>query len=215
MGFIRALIVLHRNFASRRLRERLHTFVRFVTCPFLRVVRHVPRGGSLLEIGAGHGVFAALAQAAGAGRVVAVEPDLRKLHKIDGVDVVGGYDACIRGTFDAVAIVDVLYKVPLTEWDALLARIAERLKPGGLLIVKEQDPTARLKNSWNRLQERLAIALHLTLGESFSYEAPADFTARLRRHGFDPQNPQRIDFAYPHPHILYLARYDSVVSPNR
>src|ERR671939_1236119 len=61
VGFIRALIVLHRTFGSRGLRERLHTFVRFVTCPFLRVAEHVPRGAALLEIGAGHGVFAALA----------------------------------------------------------------------------------------------------------------------------------------------------------
>ena len=205
MGFIRALIVLHRTYASRGARERLHTFVRFLTCPFLRVVRHVPAGAALLEIGAGHGVFATLARAGGAGRVVAVEPDLRKLRKIDGVDVVAGYDVCVRGAFDAVAIIDVLYKIPLDEWDALLDRIAERLKPGGLLIVKEHDPTARIKHAWNRLQERLATALHLTLGESFSYEAPADFTARLRRHGFEPEAPRRIDFGYPHPHVLYLA----------
>jgi 2-polyprenyl-3-methyl-5-hydroxy-6-metoxy-1,4-benzoquinol methylase len=203
--FIRALIVLHRTYGSRDARSRLHTFVRFVTCPFLRVVRHVPAGASLLEIGAGHGVFSTLARAAGARRVVALEPDLRKLRAIDGVDVVGGYDACIRGAFDTVAVVDVLYKIPLGEWDALLARIAARVKPGGLLIVKEQDPTARFKNAWNRLQERLASALGLTLGESFSYEAPRDFAARLRRHGFEPQPPRRIDFGYPHPHILYLA----------
>ena len=208
MGFIRALIVLHRTFGSRGARERLHTFVRFVTCPFLRVVPHVPRGAALLEIGAGHGVFAALARGNGARRVVAVEPDLRKLHALPGVDVVAGFDDCVRGAFDVVAIVDVLYKIPLAEWDALLARIAARLKPGGLLIVKEQDPTARIKNAWNRIQERLASALRLTLGESFSYEAPRDFAERLRCHGFQPEPPRRIDFGYPHPHVLYVARYD-------
>lgn len=213
MGFIRALIVLHRTFGSRGLRERLHTFVRFVTCPFLRVVRHVPAGASLLEIGAGHGVFSALARANGARRVVAVEPDLRKLQAIEGVDVVGGYDACIRGAFDVVAVVDVLYKIPLAEWDALLGRIAARLKPGGLLIVKEHDPTARIKHAWNRAQEWLASKLHLTLGESFSYEAPADFVERLRRHGLDPRPPQRIDFGYPHPHVVYLAYHQ--VTANR
>lgn len=184
--------------------------MRFITCPFLRVVRHVPAGAAVLEIGAGHGVFATLARAAGAGRVVAVEPDLRKVRALDGVDVVAGYDACVRGAFDVVAVIDVLYKVPIGEWDAMLARIAERMKPGGLLIVKEQDPTARIKNAWNHLQERLATALRLTLGESFSYEAPRDFAERLRRHGFEPEPPRRIDFGYPHPHVLYVAakRYD-------
>src|SRR5256885_225445 len=183
--FIRALIVLHRTFARRGARVRLHTLVRFVTCPFLRVVRHVPAGG--------------------ARRVGAVEPDVRKVRALDGVDVVAGYDACIRGAFDVVAVIDVLYKVPLAEWDAMLARIAARLRPGGLLIIKEQDPTARVRSSWNRAQEWLASRLHLTLGESFSYEAPRDLAERLRRHGFEPQPPRRIDFGYPHPHVLYLA----------
>lgn len=208
--FIRALIVLHRTFARRGARVRLHTLVRFITCPFLRVVRHVPAGAAVLEIGAGHGVFATLARARGARRVVAVEPDVRKVRALDVVDVVAGYDVCIRGAFDVVAVIDVLYKVPVAEWDAMLARIAALLRPGGLLIVKEQDPTARVKNSWNRAQEWLASRLRLTLGESFSYEAPRDFAERLRRHGFEPQPPRRIDFGYPHPHVLYLARYDGV-----
>jgi len=205
VSFIRALIVLHRVYAQRKPRDRFHTLVRFLTCPFLRVVRHVPAGAAVLEIGAGHGVFSTLARAAGARRVVAVEPDVRKLRALDGVGVVAGYDDCVRGAFDVVAVIDVLYKVPIGEWDAMLARIASRLRPGGLLIVKEQDPTPRVKNAWNRLQERLATALHLTLGESFSYEAPRDFAERLRRHGFAPEAPRRIDFGYPHPHVLYVA----------
>jgi len=206
VGLIRALIVLHRTYADFALRARLHTIVRFMTCPFLRVVRHVPAGAAVLEIGAGHGVFATLAHAQGAGRVVAVEPDVRKVRAIDGVGMIAGYDEAVRGTFDVVAVIDVLYKVPIAEWDAMLARMAARLRPGGLLIVKEQDPTARFKNSWNRAQEWLASRLHLTLGESFSYESPAAFTARLERLGLTPEPPHRIDRWYPHPHVLYLAR---------
>jgi 2-polyprenyl-3-methyl-5-hydroxy-6-metoxy-1,4-benzoquinol methylase len=203
--FIRALIVLHRTYANFSAGARLHTFVRFVTCPFLRVVRHVPAGAAVLEVGAGHGVFATLARAAAGGRVVAVEPDLRKVRAIDGVDVVAGYDDCVRGAFDVVAVIDVLYKVPLAEWDAMMSRLVARLRPGGILLIKEQDPTARLKSSWNRAQEWIASLLHLTLGESFSYEAPAGFAERLRRHGLTPEPPRRIDFGYPHPHVLYRA----------
>ena len=205
VGSIRALIVLHRAYAKFPARARVHALVRFLTCPFLRVVRHVPAGATLLDVGAGHGVFSVLAHASGARRAVAVEPDLRKVRALAGVDVVAGYDDCVRGAFDVVAVVDVLYKIPIDEWDTMLARLRERVKPGGLLIVKEHDPTARIKHGWNRLQERLASALHLTLGESFSYEPPAAFVERLRRHGLDPLPPRRIDFGYPHPHVLYLA----------
>jgi 2-polyprenyl-3-methyl-5-hydroxy-6-metoxy-1,4-benzoquinol methylase len=201
---MRAFIVLYRAFRSFPLRARIHTLIRFATSPMLRVVEHVPRGGSLLDIGAGHGVFAVLAHQRGS-RVVAVEPDVRKVLPVAGCRFVIGYDDVIRGSFDAISIIDVLYKIPTSEWDDLLARAASRLKSGGILIIKEMDPTERWKNRWNRLQERAASALGLTLGESFSYEAPNEFIARLRRHGFDA-TAQRIDAWYPHPHLLYVAR---------
>jgi 2-polyprenyl-3-methyl-5-hydroxy-6-metoxy-1,4-benzoquinol methylase len=206
VGFIRALIVLHRVYGRRPLRDRIHTLVRFLTCPMVRVLDAVPRDASLLDIGAGHGLFATLVRARDASRVVAVEPDLRKVRPIDGVESVIGFDDVVRGSFNAISIIDVLYKIPLTEWDALLLRCRERLADDGLLIIKEQDPTARVKNTWNAMQERIATALHLTLGESFTYESPADFLARLTRLGFREARSKRIDFGYPHPHVLYVAK---------
>jgi 2-polyprenyl-3-methyl-5-hydroxy-6-metoxy-1,4-benzoquinol methylase len=206
VGFIRALIVLHRVYSRRTLRDRIHTLVRFLTCPMLRVLDAVPHGASLLDIGAGHGLFATLVRARDASRVVAVEPDLRKVRPIDGVESVIGFDDVVGGTFDAISIIDVLYKIPIAEWDALLIRCRERLADDGLLIIKEQDPTARVKNGWNAMQERVATALHLTLGESFTYEPPTDFLARLTRLGFREPLSKRIDFGYPHPHVLYVAR---------
>lgn len=170
----------------------------------LRVLDAVPPSASLLDIGAGHGLFAALA--GGRRRVVAVEPDARKVRPVDGIEFVIGFDDVIAGRFDAISIVDVLYKIPIDEWDALLSRCRHRLADGGILIIKEQDPTARFKNGWNRIQERAASAMGLTLGESFSYEAPAVFIARLQRLGFADVNARRIDFGYPHPHVMYTAK---------
>lgn len=201
--FMRALIVLYRAFRSFPPAARAHTLIRFLTSPMLRVADQVPRNATLLDIGAGHGVFSVLVRERVA-RVVAVEPDVRKVLPLAGIACVIGFDDAIRGSFDAISIIDVLYKIPTSEWDALLARAAARLKPGGLLIIKEMDPTGRWKNRWNRLQERFASLLHLTLGESFSYESPAEFIARLKRHGFET-TARRIDAWYPHPHLLYVA----------
>jgi 2-polyprenyl-3-methyl-5-hydroxy-6-metoxy-1,4-benzoquinol methylase len=205
VGFIRALIVLHRAYGQFPLRMRAHVLLRFLTSPFLRIVSHVPPGTRVLEIGAGHGLFARLA-AEQAAWVVALDPDARKVRRVDRVSSVIGYDPCVRGSFDVVAIIDVLYKIPIADWDPLLDRIRQRVAPGGLLIIKEHDPTARLKHAWNRLQERLASAMDLTLGESFSYETPDAFRSRMLRHGFERVEILRIDRGYPHPHVLYVAR---------
>ncbi|MEO8219109.1 MAG: methyltransferase domain-containing protein [Acidobacteriota bacterium] len=206
MRFLRALIVLHRTFASRPLRSRFHILVRFLTSPMLRVAAHVQPGVTLLDIGAGHGLFAKLALERGARRVITVEPDVRKTRPVAGVLVVAGYDPCITGMHDTITVIDVLYKIPIQEWDGLLERIVDRMKPGGLLLIKEQDPTDRWKNAWNRIQERMASKAGLTLGESFSYEAPDVFVSRLERAGFGDVRIERIGSGYPHPHVLYVAR---------
>lgn len=171
----------------------------------LRVLKALPANGSLLDIGAGHGLFAVLASES--RRVVAVEPDARKVRPIAGIEFVIAFDDVITGNFDAISIIDVLYKIPLDQWDALLLRCRSRLRSGGVLIIKEQDPTARIKNAWNAIQERFASAIGLTLGEAFTYEAPNVFRERLQRLGFDDVKSKRIDFAYPHPHVLYTATF--------
>jgi hypothetical protein len=201
---IRALVTLHQTYRRRGPAARLHILVRFLTCPFLRVLRFLPPDAqSLLEIGAGHGVFSRLS---GLPRVVAVEPDLRKMGPIEGVQLVVGYDEVIRGTFDVVAMMDVLYAIPIASWDALLSRLHERLAPGGTLLIKEQDPSS-IKNQWNRAQEWISMRLlRITLANAFDYETREAFAARLTRLGFRDVTFKRVDFGYPHPHVLYIAR---------
>ena len=198
-------MLLHREYRTFPLRSRAHILIRFLTCPFLRVVKHVPRGARLLDIGAGHGVFSVLAREARANPT-AIDPDARKVRRLAGIESVIGFDDCIRGTFEAVAIIDVLYKIPIAQWDPLLDRVRQRLAAGGTLIIKEHDPTSRVKQGFNRMQERLATAGGLTLGQSFSYEAPDDFMRRLQSHGFAVALAKRIDAGYPHPHMLYVGR---------
>jgi SAM-dependent methyltransferase len=208
-SYLDALRILHRTFRHRPLATRAHILGRFLSCPFLPAVRQVPARASVLDIGGGHGIFARLAVAQGAARVVVVEPDLRKSlasFRHDSVRFVAGFDDALAGSFEVIAIVDVLYKVPLGDWDALFARIRDRLAPGGLFLLKEIDPENRGKGFLNRQQERLATAIRLTLGEAFSYETRDQIAARFARLGFVDFRARPLGLLYPHAHVLYTAR---------
>lgn len=206
-SYLRALLVLHRTYRRLPATARLHILIRFLTAPFVRVLPHVPAGArTSLEIGGGHAVFSRLLAERGL-RAYSVEPDTHKLARVDKVTTIAGYDTCIRGTFDLVAILDVLYAIPIAEWDNLLARVLQRLNPGGTLLIKEMDPSARLKNTWNRTQERISMRfLKITKAETFNVEGVGPFVERLERAGFRNVAVKRVDFGYPHPHVLFVAR---------
>lgn len=119
---------------------------------------------------------------------------------------VAGTAAAVRGPFDAVAILDVLYRLPRGEWDPLLVSVREMLAPGGVLLLKEQDPAQRWKAAWNRAQEWLVDRVGLTLGEAFAYEPREEVRRRLLAAGFAECEAVAVGAGYPHAHVLYIAR---------
>ena len=210
VGYFRALHLLHKTFHTYPAGQRFHILGRFLTAPFLRMLDVIPEGARVLDIGAGHGTYARLIAEERAGSVIALDPDLRKtLHTFHHPKVrfVCGFDDCIRGTFDVVVMNDVIYRLPGEERDRLFARVVQRLEPGGVFIIKELDPASGFKRSWSRLQEKIMDRFFgLTIGEGFHLETRERMEARLRAAGFSDFEWKRIDFGYPHPHILYTAR---------
>jgi cyclopropane fatty-acyl-phospholipid synthase-like methyltransferase len=208
LRYVKALRVLHETFSACPATERAHILGRFLSCPFLRVLPHLPENARVLDIGAGHGTFARMAIEAGATKVIAIEPDLRKTlpsfhHR--GISFVAAFDDAIRGRFDAVTMFDVLYRIPQNEWPSLFDRVYERLEPGGVFMLKELDPDSRLKFAWNRTQEAISDRfLKLTLGDKFVYATPAEMRTKFEEAGFRDFKSIRIDRGYPHSHILYV-----------
>lgn len=209
LGYLEALAAVRRTFAASPVPARLHVLGRFLTCPFARVLDYVPPAASLLDIGAGHGIFAHLAVQGGARRVVALEPDVRKVAvfpRHPAVRVVAGYTDAVSGSFDAVTLLDVLYRFPVEEWDALFRWALGRLVPGGVFLVKELDPEDRAKAFWNRTQERISDRIGLTIGTAFSYEPPSRMRERFLAAGFAGFEAVGMGDWYPHAHVLHVGR---------
>ncbi|HYO16111.1 MAG TPA: methyltransferase domain-containing protein [Thermoanaerobaculia bacterium] len=209
LGYLEALALVRRTYGKMPLPARLHVLGRFLSCPFLRVLDFVPPKANVLDIGAGHGIFAYFAARRGARRVVAVEPDLRKVvffPRAPSLHLVAGYDVSVAGMFDAVTMLDVLYRFPLSEWDALFRSVHERLVPGGVFLIKELDPEHRWKAFWNRTQERISDRIGLTIGTAWSYEPPSRMRERLLGAGFAEFEAVGMGAGYPHAHILYIGR---------
>ena len=84
-------------------------------------------------------------------RSVAVEPDGRKVFHAPprpGLRVVNGYHEAVAGRFDAVAIFDVLYRLPRARSGTRCSRwVRERLAPGGVFLLKEIDPGHRAEGA--------------------------------------------------------------------
>jgi SAM-dependent methyltransferase len=214
LGYFRALRLLHRTFRHYPLAQRLHILGRFLTAPFLRTVDVIPAGKRVLDIGSGQGTYPRLIVEERAREVIAVEPDLRKTliaYKHPKVKFVAGYDDCIRGSFDVIVVYDVIYRLPPEARDALFERIYDRLEPGGLFVLKDLDPSNRLKWTWNRIQETISDAVfHLTIGEGFYIDTREQIAERMTRAGFVDFQWKRVDFGYPHAHIIYTATRPTV-----
>jgi cyclopropane fatty-acyl-phospholipid synthase-like methyltransferase len=181
--------------------------VRYATCPFLRTLEDLPPGGSMVEIGAGHGICSYFAAAGGGRRVIAVEPDLRKaLHPehAPGVQWIAGFDECVQGSFDTIVVYDATYRMSIAYRTELYRRIFERLAPGGTFILKDMDSDRRLKMVWARLQEWLSDTfLKVSIGSGFVYQSRAEVEATLRGIGFERFTARAVDRGYPHPHVIY------------
>lgn len=210
MGYVRALRVLHHAFGHYPAAHRVHILIRFLTCPFLRTLDEVPVGARVLDIGSGHGLYAYLVTLERAREVIAVDPDLRKNSlpsPSPKVRKVAGFDDCIRGTFDAVAMFDTAYRMSLDVRRAVFARAFERLRSGGTFVVKEMDPSQQLKMKWARFQERISDRfLGITAGEGFTTQTTGELEEMLREIGFVEFRARAIDRGYLHPHMIYTAR---------
>lgn len=174
---------------------RLHQTVRALLAPFEKLVDYLPEAGTLVDVGCGHGLFLLLAkqahphlQLAGFDLSSSKVHAAHKLLSQQNLDVdlrVGDVAELPRESVEAISIIDVLYLVPTARWPEVIARCYAKLRPGGTLLLKEMDPSARWKLSLLRCEEWLAVRVFgWTLGHEFSFPTSHEVERMLEEAGF-------------------------------
>lgn len=132
-------------------------------CPFEHILPHVPTHAEILEVGCGHGYVSSLIAATRNPTHITgidVSPGAIETAKLSAYATQGVASFEVMEAFrfpqkeyDAVLCVDVLHHVPPLEQEYFLQEMANTVRSGGILIVKDMAPTPRLCATMNTLHD--------------------------------------------------------------
>ncbi len=199
----------------RRQPLSIRAFVRarHILAPLARVLAELPERGRILDVGCGHGLFAnALALGSPGRHVIGVDPSPAKIAVARATAagpnvrfVQGVVEALDERGFDGIAILDVLYLLPIEQKLAVLRACRERIAPDGVLVLKTNDTRPAWKYRVARLQEQVMTGIGLTMGQGLYFLSREQNAALLELAGFRPRTVVLRSWL-PYPHVMFVSR---------
>ena len=171
------------------LSTRAFLTARWLFTPYRRIASHLPKRGTLLDLGCGHGLFAhAAVDLAPELRVIAVDHDEERIRiaSRSGGDRIefstGDLLKPPAGTYDAIALLDLMHYFEPGEQQRIFVRAYDQLRGGGTLLVREVDPRGLFNRIWERAMT--ATGLTRTSRQGLHFRSPAGWKEGLERDGF-------------------------------
>jgi SAM-dependent methyltransferase len=179
--------------ASARPTDRLHFHwvrTKLLGDPATELVARFA-SGTLLDVGAGRGQLSLLLLFLGrVSSVHGIDWDARKVaaavRAAEGLNAAFVCADARDAPFppaDTVLVVDVLHYFTVQEQDAILARAAAAVRPGGLLLVREADADAGWRSAVTLWQERIGTLLRLNRGERVRLRPARELATRIEAAG--------------------------------
>jgi SAM-dependent methyltransferase len=104
--------------------------------------------------------------------------------------------------YEAVLVCDAFHHFDPDTHKGLARAIADCLRPGGVVIVKDLDAAPRWKYEWNRFHDRIVAG-----PEPIHCRTPSDMASVLEGAGLVPERVERTEHRYtPYAHYLVRAR---------
>jgi len=206
---------VRRRAARDGVRGRVRVWQRWTGTPYSVAGGLLPETGTILDLGCGFGMLSALLATHAPGRaMIGLDVDAAKiararrlfgdLARFEQVD----FNAPVVDLplADAVVTWDVLHH--LEDPAALLRWARARLRPGGVLLVKENDTVPLGKRLVAEAVEVVALGLEVTASARVRFRSVAEWTELLRAAGFEVEDarhlPAREGFFVPH--SVFVAR---------
>lgn len=137
-------------------------------CPYPALLAHVPRGARVLEAGCGAGRFLLEAAVRGDGvtgcgfdadaGAIAMAQRVAQRGRLSGVrfETRAVADGFPDGTWEVVAMIDLLHHLPVAEREGAVRAAASRVAPAGCLIYKDMCRYPRWRALLNWLHDLVA-----------------------------------------------------------
>lgn len=176
--------------------------------------RLIPSEGTLVDLGCGQGVLAALLAAAGenASRVRGIDLMPRDIERAKSARtgaqlVVGDIRAAPFGPARCVVILDVLHYIDFAAQEDVLRRVRESLAEGGVLLLRVGDASPSLRFRVTVAVDRAVMALRGHRLERLWCRPLAQWAALLEKLGFGVR-AEPMSRGTPFANVLLVARYD-------
>jgi 2-polyprenyl-3-methyl-5-hydroxy-6-metoxy-1,4-benzoquinol methylase len=192
---------------------RLYARIRFLILrqTFLQEIgQYMPRDGRVLDLGCGFGLFSLyFALDAPTRKITGVDLDAKRIEaatqcalRLEVTNVhytasnVLDWDGASQ--FDAIFMLDLIHHLPKQEVLDFLSRVAQRVAPGGVLLIKDVSNKPYYKKLFTLALDRLMVG-----SEPIHYWDPKELSQLVEGLGFSVKR-HTINDVLPYPHILYV-----------
>ena len=189
---------------------KIYLKLRPLIIPFDVIEEHIPKTGTIVDIGCGYGIFASyIASKSTKRNVIGIDLNKKRifLAKKKFSNIANLKFICNNITSseiphaDGITAIDVIHHIPTLELQtSLLKTCFSVLGENGKLIIKDVDTKPLWKYLFNWIHDYL-----MTRGEPVLYNSQNTFKNLLEKTGFELEKKMNIK-NYPYSHVLFIAK---------